>query len=63
MKFKASFNQAVDGVERVEVLIDADTTEEALQKLDAGEFERYLVVDTDFARTQQIGTVELVQVN
>ena len=63
MKFKASFNQAVEGVERVEVLLDADTVEEALQKLDAGEFEKYLVVDADFARTQQIGTVELVEVN
>lgn len=59
MKFKASFNQAVEGIERVEVVVEADTLEEALELIEQGTYERYLVVGHDFVRTSQLGTIEI----
>lgn len=63
MRFKAVFNQAVEGIERVEVVVEADDVENALYKIELGDFERYRVINHDFARTNQVGTVELVEID
>lgn len=44
-------------------MVVADTPEEALDKIHNGDFERYRVINHDFARTQQIGGITLDEID
>lgn len=59
MKFTATFQQAVEGIETVEVVVEAETWDEAHQKIGSGEYERYKVIDNKFVRTKQLGTINV----
>lgn len=59
MKFTATFNQAVEGIETVEVVVEADTWDEASQKIADGDYQRYKVINNKFVRTKQLGTVDV----
>ena len=59
MKFTATFQQAVEGIETVEVVVEAETWEAAHEKISSGEYERYKVVDNKFVRTKQLGTINV----
>lgn len=61
-KFRGTFQQSIEGFESVEVLVDAQTEDEALAKIEAGEYQRYRVVNHDFARIKQLGSVDVEEV-
>lgn len=47
MNFKVKFQQVITGTETCEATIEADNQTEALEKFNAREFSRYLVVDRE----------------
>lgn len=63
MQYKARFNQSVEGVETVEVIVDADTFEDAADLIERGDYTRYKVVNNDFTRIKHLGTVELEELD
>lgn len=63
MKYKATFQQSVEGVETAEVVVEADTFEDAMNLIEHGGYQKYLVVDSKLARVKHLGTVEVVQID
>lgn len=63
MRFLATFQQSVEGLESVEVVVEADTFEEAASKIELGDYERYRVLDHRLARIKHLGTVEVEPLN
>lgn len=58
-RFKGTFHQSVEGIEFVQVVVEADTMEEAVQKIEAGDYKRYKVIDNDFVRTKNLGKLDV----
>jgi len=61
-KFLATFNQAVEGVETVEVVVEAPDFDTAVELIEVGDYVRYRVIDNQFVRTKQIGTIQMEEV-
>ena len=61
MIYRATFQQSVEGVESVEVFVEADTYEDAASKIELGDYTRYRVLDNSFARIKHLGTAEIEQ--
>lgn len=56
--FKATFTQSVEGIETVEAFVEADTLEEAAEKIELGHYSRYRVLDNRLARVKLLGTAQ-----
>jgi hypothetical protein len=61
LRFRATFQQSVEGIEQVEVFVEAESFEEAASKIELGEYERYRVLDNHLARIKLLGTAEIEQ--
>lgn len=59
MQFTATFQQAVEGIETVEVVVEAPTWEAAHEMIVEGTYQRYKVIDNKFVRTKQLGTLNV----
>lgn len=62
-RFKATFQQSVEGIETVEVTVTADDFDHAIMLIADGKYERYRVTNHDFARIKQLGTLDVEQVD
>lgn len=59
MKFKISFARTVKELQKIEVVIEASNKEEANDKLQSGEFERFLVVKRELLEMNNLGEPEI----
>lgn len=62
MKFKGSFARVISEAQLVEVLIEADSKEEAYNKYLNGDFARFLVVKRELKDTTPVGDPQFEQV-
>ena len=62
-KFLATFTQSIEGIERVEVIVNAQDEDHAVEKIDRGDFSRYRVVDKDLAIIKRLGDLDVRQVD
>lgn len=63
MKFKGSFARIVSEAQFVEVLIEADSKEEAYEKYLNGDFARFLVTKRETKDVTGVGNPQFEQVN
>lgn len=61
-KFRGTFQQSVEGIESVEVLVDAPDSDSAVEMIEHGDYQRYRVVNHDFARIKQLGSLSVEEV-
>lgn len=54
-RFKGTFTQSVEGIEKVEVTVTAPDEDTANEIINSGEYERYRVVDKDFVTIKRLG--------
>ena len=62
-RFKGTFTQSVEGIEKVEVIVTAPTEDSAMEMIEAGDYERYRVVDKDFVIIKRLGALGVEEVD
>lgn len=62
MKFKAKFARIVNEAQLVEVLIDADSLDEANEKFLNEDFQRFLVVKRELKQVTPVGKPEFEEI-